>query len=475
MKTEFRRTKIIATLGPATSSYEGISSLIKAGVNLFRLNCSHGSHQGHVENVERIRRIAKEQNRVIGIIADLQGPKLRIGTFKDGKITVTKGMEMVFDSNPDAGDESRVNLPHPEIISAVDVGATLLMDDGKMSVEIIAKDDTSLTVRALVDGAMSNHKGVNTPGTVLPIPALTEKDIEDLDAALEWGVDWIAISFVQTAKDVDMAQGLIKGRAKLISKIERPSAVEHIKGIIKQSDAIMVARGDLGVEIPPERVPQVQKRIIRLCRRKGKPVIVATQMLDSMVEAAAPTRAEVSDVATAVYDGTDAVMLSAETAVGANPEGAVAMMHRIALSVENDASYRRIMDAEHPYTLSDNTSDAITAAAYHVATDTKATAIVNFTTSGSTALRTARQRPQQPILCLSENAQVTQQLCLSYGVYSIHTLDVQSFDDMVMRAGRIALQEGLADLNDRVVITAGVPFGTPGSTNILRIARIKTD
>lgn len=470
---EWRATKIVATLGPATQTQESIAGLIAAGANVFRLNCSHGAHADHATSVARIRDAAKQANKSIAIIADLQGPKLRIGLFEDGAITVKQGMELSFDSDPTPGNLERVCLPHPEIIAAVDVGATLLMDDGKMAVEVIAKTNDSIRVKTLVNGVMSNNKGVNTPGTILPIPALTDKDREDLEAALGWGVDWIAISFVQTAKDVEEAQSLIQGRAKLVSKIERPSAVEHIKGIIKKSDAIMVARGDLGVEIPPERVPPVQKRIIRLCRRKGKPVIVATQMLDSMIESAAPTRAEVSDVATAVYDGADAVMLSAETAVGAHPEVAVDMMHRIAYSAEHDPSYRRIMDAEHPNTLSNNTSDAITAAAYHVATDTQAKVIVNFTTSGSTALRTARQRPKQPILCLSEDETVARQLCLSYGVYPIHTLDVQSFDDMVMRAGRIALQENLAEIGDRFVVTAGVPFGTPGSTNILRIARIK--
>lgn len=471
--TDWRATKIIATLGPATEGEAAIKSLIAAGTNVFRLNCSHGSHANHAMSVHRIREASKEMNRMVAIIADLQGPKLRIGSFINSRIGIRKGAEMDFDSNPAPGDDTRVQLPHPEIIAAVDVGSTLLMDDGKMAVEVIAKTDDSIRVRALVEGELSNHKGVNTPGTVLPIPALTDKDREDLDAALDWGVDWIAMSFVQTAKDVEEAKTLIDGRAKLIAKIERPSAVEQIKGIIKSSDAIMVARGDLGVEIPPERVPAVQKRIIRLCRRKGKPVIVATQMLDSMIQAASPTRAEVSDVATAVYDGADAVMLSAETAVGAHPEGAVSMMDRIARSVETDPSYRRIMDAEHPDTLDDSTGEAITAAAYQVAHDTKARVIVNFTTSGSTTLRTARQRPKQPILCLSENEQVARQLCLSYGVYPVHTMDVQSFDDMVTRAGRIALQEKLAEMNDRVVVTAGVPFGTPGSTNILRIARIK--
>ena len=473
MNGEWRATKIVATLGPATQDETGIATLIAAGVNVFRLNCSHGKHADHATSVTRIRQTARDMNRMVAIIADLQGPKLRIGEFKNTRIAVHKDMEMNFDSNPAAGDETRVNLPHPEIIAAVEIGATLLMDDGKMVVEVIEKNDDGLRVRALVDGELSNHKGVNTPGTVLPIPALTDKDREDLEAAMQWGVDWVAMSFVQTAKDVEEAQELIAGRAKLIAKIERPSAVEQIKGIIKQSDAIMVARGDLGVEIPPERVPAVQKRIIRLCRRKGKPVIVATQMLDSMIQAAAPTRAEVSDVATAVYDGADAVMLSAETAVGAHPEAAVSIMHRIARSVETDPSYRRIMDAEHPATLDDSTGEAITAAAYHVAHDTQAKVIVNFTTSGSTALRTARQRPKQPILCLSENEQVARQLCLSYGVYPVHTMDVQSFDDMVTRAGRIAAQEKLAEMGDRFVVTAGVPFGTPGSTNILRIARIK--
>ncbi|PCI00497.1 MAG: pyruvate kinase [Alphaproteobacteria bacterium] len=468
-----RHTKILATLGPSSDTKETLLNLVKAGMDNVRMNFSHGTHADHKRRFDMIREIEAETGRPIGIIADMQGPKLRVGHFKNKSISLTEGQNFTFDLNDAPGDETRVQLPHPEIINAVNIGDRLLMDDGKVRAIINDKGSDFLSVTIEAGTKLSNNKGVNVPNVELPIPALTEKDKIDLEAALDLGADWIAQSFVQRPEDVKEAQNLINGRAKLIVKLEKPSALEYLDEILELTDAVMVARGDLGVEIPPENVPAAQKRIIRACRALGKPVIVATQMLESMIEAPQPTRAEASDVATAIYDGADCVMLSAETAAGNYPIEAVSMMDRIATSVEQDDLYRKIMDADHPKTLGNNASDSITAAAYQVAMDVNAAAIVNYTTSGSTALRTARHRPTVPVLCLTESEQTARHLCLSYGVRPVVTIDVDNFDDMVSRASRIIRTKNLADKNDAIVITAGVPFGTPGSTNILRIASVE--
>lgn len=468
-----RHTKIVATLGPASDNKEILTKLVKAGADVFRLNFSHGTHADHKKRLDIIREIESEVGRPIGVFADLQGPKLRVGLFKDKKIALTEGQTFRFDLDEKPGDETRVNLPHPEIIQSVDVGDRLLMDDGKVRVIVAKKGKDYLDVTIEAGQSLSNNKGVNVPNVTLPIPALTDKDRKDLTAALAMGVDWIAQSFVQRPEDVAEAKKLIGDKAKLIVKLEKPSALDHLDMILDMTDAVMVARGDLGVEIPPENVPAAQKRIVRACRARGKPVIVATQMLESMIESPQPTRAEASDVATAIYDGTDAVMLSAETAAGKYPIESVQMMDRIATSVERDSLYRTIMDADHPDTQENDASDAITAAAYHVSQDINAVAIVNYTTSGSTALRTARHRPRVPVLCLTENETIARRLALSYGIRPVVTLDVDNFDDMVSRASRIARSRGFADRHQRIVITAGVPFGTPGSTNILRIAWVE--
>lgn len=471
--TRKRQTKIVATLGPASSEKAQIKALVAAGADVFRLNFSHGTADDHRARVDAIRTVEKETGRTIGIIADLQGPKLRVGKFKNGSIEITEGMTFRFDLDAAPGDESRVQLPHPEILSVVQPGSRLLMDDGKVHAEVTKTGDGWADVVFTAGSKLSNNKGVNVPNLVLPIPALTEKDRRDLSIALDLGVDWIAQSFVQKPEDVAEARKLIGGRAGLIVKLEKPSALDHLDEIIVLTDALMVARGDLGVEIPPENVPSAQKMIVRKLRKAGKPVIVATQMLESMIDAPRPTRAEASDVATAIYDGADAVMLSAETAAGKYPVAAVEIMDRIAQSTERDVSYPRIMDAEHPDTMAEDASDAITAAAWQVAQTIRAAAIVNFTTSGSTALRTARQRPHMPIICLTEKLPTARRLMLSYGVHAVHTADVSSFDDMVLKAARIARQQEIAAKGQRIVITAGVPFGTPGSTNILRVAWVE--
>ncbi|MFH1157568.1 MAG: pyruvate kinase [Pseudomonadota bacterium] len=467
-----RKTKIIATLGPASSTREMIGSLFDAGVDVFRLNFSHGTHDDHRKRLRIIREMEKEANRPIGVFADLQGPKLRLGVFKNGKISIEKGMRIILDSNSEQGDERRVCLPHPEILEALREGSDILLDDGKVHLRVVGKGQDFVETEVVAGKRLMDRKGVNLPNVLLKVSSLTEKDRVDLEAALGMGADWIALSFVQRPEDVAEAREIIGDRAKIIVKIEKPSAIECLQEIVDISDAVMVARGDLGVEIPAEHVPSVQKHIVRVCRQAGKPVIIATQMLESMTSSPRPTRAEASDVATAIYDGTDAVMLSAETASGEYPVEAVAIMDKIAADVEKDPLYRKIMDAEHPDP-GKTSPDAITSAASWVAMTLSAAAIVNYTTSGSTTLRTARERPSVPVLCLTESMAVARRLQLSYGVHPVHTKDVQSFGDMVDKACRLALEHNIARKGQRLVITAGVPFGTPGSTNILRVAWVE--
>lgn len=467
-----RQTKILATLGPASNTEEMIEKLFLAGVDNFRLNFSHGTHEDHAARVKMIRAVEARHGRPIGIVADMQGPKLRVGKFKDGAIDLTAGMVIRLDLDKTEGDAKRVNLPHPEIIATLEPGAFILCDDGKVRMKIVAKGADYLDAEVVSGTRLSNNKGVNVPGVVLPIPALTEKDRKDLVAALDMDIDWIAQSFVQRPEDVAEAKKLIGGRAALIAKIEKPSALEQFTAILDLVDGIMLARGDLGVEIPAEDVPSVQKQIVREVRYAGKPIIVATQMLESMIESPSPTRAEASDVATAVYDGADCVMLSAETASGKYPFEAVSIMDRICQRVEADSHYRGIMDSSHPETKAD-TSDAITVAACEVAHIMKAACITNYTSSGSTALRTARQRPSMPILCMSHSQATTRRIMLSYGVHSVFTKDKKTFDEAVETAVKKAFEIGLASKGQRLVMTAGVPFGTPGSTNSLRVAWVE--
>jgi len=466
-----RSVKIVATLGPSSSTPEQIRALFEAGVDVFRLNFSHGTHKDHRARFAAIRRIEGATGRPIGILADLQGPKLRLGTFAEGSIELATGAPFHLDLDRQAGDSRRAPLPHPEIFEALQPGTELLLDDGKVRLEVESCGSSFADTRCLVGGTLSDRKGVNVPNAVLPVSAITEKDRADLSFALEHGADWIAFSFVQRPDDVAEGRKLVSGRAGVMVKLEKPSAIRHLHEIIEFADGLMVARGDLGVEMPPEDVPSVQKQVVHACRAAGKPVIVATQMLESMVTAPTPTRAEASDVATAVYEGADAVMLSAETAAGRYPIESVAMMNRIASRVQEDPLYYSMLEStriEHEHTA----SDAISAAACQVAHLVDAAAIVSYTTSGATALRAARERPEAPILVLTSNLATARRLAVLWGAHCVHTSDVKSFSDMVQKAVRIAHREKIADIGQRVVITAGVPFGTPGATNILRIAWI---
>lgn len=466
-----RQTRIVATLGPATDTPEIIGSLLEQGADVFRLNFSHGSHDDHRRRVEILRDLERVTGRPICILADLQGPKLRLGTFAAGRIDLRAGQSLRLDLSPEPGDATRVGMPHPEIFAALVPGADLLLDDGKVRLEVLSAGTDHAETRVLSGVALSDRKGVNVPGVALPISALTAKDRMDLAFALDAGVDWVALSFVQRPQDLIEARSLIGDRAALLAKIEKPQAIDHLAAIVDLSDGIMVARGDLGVEMPPEDVPILQKTIVRAARRAGKPVIVATQMLESMVTAPAPTRAEASDVATAIYDGTDAVMLSAETAAGRYPLEAVAMMDRIARRVERDPVRARAFAAEREAEGPISASDAITAAARQVAHSLRAAAIVTYTTSGSTTLRAARERPEMPILCLARSLAISRRMMLAYGVHAVIAPVPDGFSAKIRGAVRRAIAEGMARETDAIVVTAG--DGATGSTNVLRVASVE--
>ena len=468
-----RRTKIVATLGPASSDRAAITALFSAGADVFRINMSHTTHDRMRELVRVIRDIEREFGRPIAALADLQGPKLRVGAFKDDAVTLLADANFVLDADPAPGDVDRVYLPHPEILTALRPGHTLLLDDGKIRLAVLEASAERAVTRVEVGGRLSARKGVSVPNAVLAVSALTRKDHSDLEAALDAGVDWIALSFVQRPEDIAEAKKIARGRAAVMAKMEKPQAVERLDEIIEAADALMVARGDLGVELPLEKVPGLQKQMTRGARRAGKPVVVATQMLESMISSPVPTRAEVSDVATAIYEGTDAVMLSAESASGQYPVEAVATMNRIAMEVETDTTYREIIDAQRTPPEATG-ADAIAAAAREIAETLDLNAVVCWTFSGATALRVARERPRSPIMSISPNVSAGRKLALAWGVHSVIAEDARDQDDMVNRACRFAFKEGLAQVGQRIIIVAGVPFRTPGATNMVRIAVVSS-
>ena len=469
-----RNAKIVATLGPASSSEEIIRNLFVAGVDVFRLNFSHGSHAEHKERYDVVRRISQEFGRPIAILGDLQGPKLRVGKFAEGAVMLEPDATFRLDLDSADGDARRVNLPHPEIFAALVRDATLLLDDGRLELRVEEYGPDFANTRVVVGGRLSDRKGVNVPGVVLPISPLTEKDRRDLQYALDLGVDWIALSFVQRPEDVLEARALIGDRALIMTKLEKPSAIDRLDEIVTVSDAIMVARGDLGVEMPPERVPILQRSIVRVSRREGKPVVVATQMLESMTASPVPTRAEASDVASAIFQGADAVMLSAESAAGKYPVEAVTIMDRIITQVEGDPQYRALLDADHQKA-SSTVADAVCAALGQMAHIVSAKTVITYTASGASALRAARQRPDAPILSLTPSPRTAQRLAVVWGVHSLHSTGAPDVNTMTDLACRAALQEGFASVGDYVVIAAGVPFGQSGTTNLLRVAKVGQD
>lgn len=463
-----RNVKILATLGPSSSSKEEIRRLVDAGANAFRLNMSHGSHDEAADRFHRIREIEAEVGRPISILADLQGPKLRVGEFEQGEVELNPGDSFNLDLNPAPGDKTRVCLPHPEIFGALEPGANLLVDDGKIRLLVENVSNNHADTRVVVGGKISDRKGVNVPDVLLPLAALTEKDRRDLEFACELGVDWLALSFVQRAEDVLEARDLCNGRAAVVAKIEKPAAVASFSRIVEVADAIMVARGDLGVELPVSQVPIVQKELISQSRNAGKPVVVATQMLESMINAPTPTRAEVSDVANAIYDGADAVMLSAESAAGRYPQEAVATMDEVARQVEQSSRYRLGLDATR-VPAEPTVSDAIAEAARHVAETVQVKAICTFTQSGCTALRVARERPKVPILVLTPEPIIARRLALTWGTRCLTTQDANGFSDAVEHAVSLAMQTEIANAGDLIAVTGGVPFNVEGTTNSIRI------
>jgi pyruvate kinase len=469
-----RRTKIVATLGPASSDRSMIARLFQAGADVFRINMSHTSHERMRELAASIRAVETEYGRPIGILVDLQGPKLRVGSFAAGPALLKTGDTFVLDADPVPGDATRVHLPHPEIFAAIQPGHTLLLDDGKVRLVATEADDKRIVTRVEVGGKLSDRKGVSLPDTTVPFSALTEKDRSDLDAALDTGIDWVALSFIQRPEDIAEAKKITRGRAAVMAKIEKPQAVNRLGEIIDLADSLMVARGDLGVEMPLEKVPGVQKQMTRTTRRAGKPVVVATQMLESMIASPVPTRAEVSDVSTAIFEGADAIMLSAESAAGQYPVEAVATMNRIAEEVERDPIYRTILNAQRTEPEATG-ADAIAAAARQIAETVELAAIICWTSSGSTGLRVARERPTSPIVAISPRLSTGRRLSLVWGVHCIVAEDAHDLDDMVERACWLACKDGFAKPGQRVIIVAGVPLGTPGATNMLRIAFVSAE
>ena len=464
-----RNVKIVATLGPASETYDTIRALHEAGADVFRLNMSHGDHDGIREKHRIIREVERELNSPIAILADLQGPKLRVGTFGNGPEELEPGASFRLDLDRADGDASRVCLPHPEIFAALEPGAHLLVNDGKIRLKVKDCGADFAECEVIIGGTISDRKGVNVPDVELPLAALSEKDRKDLEFVCQLGVDWLALSFVQRPEDVTEARELANGRAAILSKIEKPSAVERFSGILAASDGIMVARGDLGVELPVQNVPPIQKRLVRACRAAAKPVIVATQMLESMIESPMPTRAEVSDVATAIYEGADAIMLSAESAAGSYPIEAVRTMDNVAREVEGDPTYTQIIEASRK-AQRNTVADGIVAAAREIAETTDIKAICCFTQSGTTALLTARERPRVPIMALTSLRGTARRLALSWGVNCVMTEELTRFKLAVVNAARAARAEGYAEALDQIVVTAGVPFNVPGTTNILRVA-----
>ena len=466
-----RKVRVLATLGPASHSAGTIRGLYEVGADAFRINMSHGEHATHAETVQRIRALEAEVGRPMTIVVDLQGPKLRVGQFEGGRVTLMAGERFVLDRDATPGSAERVCLPHDPIYAAARPGERLLLDDGKLVLRVVEAAADRIVTEVVVGGVLSDRKGLNVPDAVLDLSPLSPKDLRDLDWALDNGTDWIALSFVQRPEDVAEARKRIAGRAALLSKIEKPAALDRLPEIVELSDAVMVARGDLGVELPPQDVPPAQKRIVEQARRLGKPVVVATQMLESMIASPTPTRAEVSDVATAIYDGADAVMLSAESAAGAYPTESVSMMNAIALATESDPAYAArvhfTVTAPEP-----TTADALAEAANNIVKTVGATVIVCFTLSGSTARRITRERPAVPVLVLTPKRSTARRMGLLWGAHAVQTRDVGNFEEMVAKAKRMVLRHGMAGAGDRLVLVAGVPFGVPGSTNVIHVVRL---
>jgi pyruvate kinase len=460
----------VATIGPASRDEAMLRSLIEAGADVFRLNFSHGSHADHAAAYAAIRAAEAALERPIAVIADLQGPKLRLGTFVDGQADLKTGQSFRLELSGPPGNSARAVLPHPEIFAAIGVGARLLIDDGRVSLKVDAHGSDWADCTVIEGGPISNRKGVNAPDVTLNLSPLTAKDRADLTFALELGVDYVALSFVQRAEDMAELRAIVRGQAGVLAKIEKPAALINLEAILDLCDAVMVARGDLGVELAPEKVPSAQKTIIRAARARGVPVIVATQMLDSMVASPTPTRAEASDCAHAVYEGVDALMLSAESAAGKFPREAVAMMARIIERTESDPAWPELMAAEARQ--GEQSAEPIALAARVAADAGRAACLVSFTTTGTSARKMVRERPTQPVMALTPRIETGRRLALVWGLETEVTQEIHSFEEMTDLAVRAVVDVGLAKAGDRIVIVAGAPFGAPGATNLIRMAYV---
>ena len=467
-----RNAKIIATVGPASNSPEMLSELFHSGIDVFRLNFSHGNHEVHAQTYADLRALETKVDRPIAILADMQGPKLRVGKFEGDSFELVSGQAFRFDLDNTPGSQSRVQLPHPEIFESLEVGSHLLVNDGKLRLKVTHCDSKSADTKVIVGGEISNNKGVNVPDAYLPISPLTEKDRVDLEFALSLGVDWVAMSFVQRAEDLEEGRKLINNRALLMAKLEKPSAIQHLDAIVEASDAVMVARGDLGVEMPQEQVPVLQKRIVKACREAGRPVVIATQMLESMIHSPVPTRAESSDVATAIYDSADAVMLSAETAAGDYPVEAATAMNRVINEVEKDPLYQQMVDTSRPEP-GNSVADAICSSLHHVSSVMPISATFTYTESGFSSFRAARERPEAPVIGCTPELTIARRLALVWGVHAVVSDSMSDVDSMVRNAIEVSLREGFGELGDIIAITAGMPFGRTGTTNLLRLTRLK--
>jgi len=468
-----RNAKIIATVGPSSHSPEILSELFHSGIDVFRLNFSHGDHQVHAKTHKALRDLEEVVKRPIGILVDLQGPKLRVGKFGSGAVELQSGQAFNFDLDDEPGSAERVQLPHPEIFAALEKGSHLLVNDGKIRLKVTDCNDHSAKTEVIVGGEISNNKGVNVPDVYLPISPLTDKDRSDLEFALSLGIDWVAMSFVQRAEDIEEGRKLIGKQAGLMAKLEKPSAIRHLDAIVEASDAVMVARGDLGVEMPQEQVPVLQKRMVKACREAGKPVVIATQMLESMIHSPVPTRAESSDVATAIYDSADAVMLSAETAAGDYPVEAATAMNRVINEVEKDPLYHSMVDASRPQP-GKTVADAICSSLHHVSSVMPISATFTYTESGFSSFRAARERPEAPVIGCTPNINTARRLALVWGVHAVVSDNMTDVDMMVRNAIEVTMREGFGELGEIIAITAGMPFGRTGTTNLLRLTRLKT-
>ncbi len=462
-----RKTKILATLGPSTTSEEQIAAIVAAGANAFRLNFSHGNLEDHAGRLNNVRKVSAATGKQLPVLADLQGPKIRIGEMNE-PVQLVKGELIKLDSDKTPGDKTRVCLPHREILESLLPGDTVLVNDGVIGLKVEEAGDGYVVTSVVTPGILSSRKGVNVPGRTLPMSALTPKDLIDLEGALGLGVDWIALSFVQTAEDVAECKAKVNGRARVMAKIETQAAIDNLEAILEQADGLMVARGDLGVELPTEDVPPLQKKMLDLGRKAGKPVVVATQMLESMISNPRPTRAEANDVANAAYDGADCVMLSAESASGAYPIEAVEVMSRIISKIEGSERWRTELDAHQP-ACDGSTSDAVALAARDMAVALDATTIVTFTETGNSTKRMSRRRTDATIIALTPHQQVARQVELSWGAYGLVCPTVTTPEDMVAKASKQAIDAGFASKGDKVVVMAGIPFGQAGSTNMVRV------